>query len=208
MKRLFALLVVFIVAFSMVGCADTAKDIVNKTLTRGTFDGNVYTSEYVGIKFTKPDSWVFATEEEMNSLMDAGADVMDQSDYQKSLSEMLTVFDMMASDPETGNNINFVYENLKLSDSVDITEDEYIESFKTNLESIADISYTFGEVETVTLGGVEFIKLNCDAVYYQVVSMKQAVYLKKVGDYMVSITLTLVDGSDASNIEAYFSAIE
>ena len=68
MKRIFAFIVVLVMAVSMAGCSDAAKEALNKDLSRGVVDGNTYTSEYIGFSFVKPDSWVYSTDEEINEL--------------------------------------------------------------------------------------------------------------------------------------------
>lgn len=208
MKRIFAFIVVLVMAVSMAGCSDAAKEVLNKDLSRGVVDGNTYTSEYIGFSFVKPDSWVYSTDEEINELMGASSDILNQSDYEAAVADLATVFDMMVVDYNTGNNINIVYENLTLSGSTEMTEDEYLEVSKTNLESVEDFTYTFGDVETVTLGGVEFRKLECDVNYMNLVDMKQVLYMHKIGNYMALINFTIVDGTDESVIEGYFSELK
>ena len=213
MKRIFALVIVLVMALSMVGCSDKVtdilnKEILNKELTRGTVDGNVYTSEYIGLSFVKPDSWVYSTDEEINELMGATNDIMNRTDYEAAVADLATVFDMMVIDSATSNNVNIVYENLALSGSTDITMEEYLDITKKNFEAIPDFSYTFSDATNVTLGGVEFTKLECDLTYMELISMKQALYMKKVGNYMVLISFTIIDGTDESVIEGYFTEIK
>ncbi len=207
MKKIFALLLVLVLAVSLAGC--NAKEIINKSLSRGVVDGNVYTSEYIGVTFTKPDGWIYATDEEINELMGASAELlMGQSDYEAAVSDLFTVYDMMVTDPATNNNINIVYENLKLNASENMTAEEYIEIVKTNLTSATELSYSFGNIENVTLGGVEFAKLLCDVDYLGIISMKQIMYIKNIDGYMCGITVTIADGTDPSVIEGYFAPIE
>lgn len=205
MKRIFALVVVLVMTFSLVGCAEAAKDALNRDLSRGTVDGNTYSSEFLGISFVKPDSWVYSTDEEINEMMGVSNDITNRTDYEAAVADLLTVFDMMVIDYNSGNNVNVVFENLSLSNSTDITEDEYIEITKTNLQAVADLSYTFADVETVSLGGVEFKRLTCDVSYMELVSMKQVMYMKKIDNYMALISFTIVDGTDTSVIEGYFA---
>ncbi len=207
MKKIFALILVLVLTVSLAGCGK--EEPINKSLSKGVIDGNVYTNEYIGLTFTKPDSWIYSTDEEISEIMGATYDLVDSSDYEAAVSNLVSVFDMMARDPETGNNANIVFENLSLSSSEDITVDEYIEISKANLtEALADFSFTFDNTETVTLGGVEFTKLKCNATYMGVMNMNQFMYCTKLGKYMVVISVTIVDGSDPSVIEDYFAPAE
>ncbi len=206
MKKIITLVLVVVLAISICGCS--AKEIVNKDLSRGVVEENVYTNEYIGFTFTKPAEWVYATDDEINELMGASAEIMDQSDYEAAVSELLSVYDMMVTDPATNNNINVVYENLKLSGSVDMSEDEYLGYIKENLSAITELTYVFGEAEKATLGGVEFTKLPCDVDYMGVISMKQNLYVKNVDGFMCSITITVVDGSDFADIEGHFAPVK
>ena len=206
MKKIFALLLVLGLSVSLAGC--NAKEVINKSLSRGVVDGNVYTSEYIGLTFTKPDTWVYATDEQMNELMGASAELMGQTDYEAAVSDLLSIYDMQVTDPATNNNINIVYENLKLNGNESMTEEQYIEFVKQNLGSIAELTYSFGEIENATLGGVEFKKILCDVDYSGIISMKQVMYIKNIDGFMCGITVTIADGTDPSVIEGYFAPIK
>ena len=82
--------------------------------TRGTWNGNVFTSDQLGITFTMPDGWVAATDEEMAAIMGLGLDVigMEFTEETLELAGITTVQDMMASNPETGAMVQIMAERL------------------------------------------------------------------------------------------------
>ena len=86
MKRLLSLILCAVMLVSFIGCTDnnvtpgTDNDAnaSNKKveLSRGKIEGDTYKSEYLGLEFTKPSSWVFSTDEEIASSMNIGADML------------------------------------------------------------------------------------------------------------------------------------
>ena len=109
---------------------------------RGSWSGNVYTSQYLGITFTAPATWEISTDDELAMLFGLTSDVLGLNALQ-----MVGIFaDMMAMDSETGNNVQVIFENLWDS----ITEEEYIAEMIPQFEEFG------GEIDvipgTVSLG--------------------------------------------------------
>ena len=85
-KILCAILAVFMV-MSMCGCAqlmeflledDAQSEAVSDgpELSVGEINGNVYTNSFTGITYTAPESWAFASDEELAELMGVSADIV------------------------------------------------------------------------------------------------------------------------------------
>ena len=58
MKKIISLLLAICMVFLFVSCQ-------NPTPSRGTIDENVYKNDFLKFEFTKPDSWVYYTDEEI-----------------------------------------------------------------------------------------------------------------------------------------------
>ena len=66
MTKWLSLTLAIVMAVLLVGCNDEQGDGKGKKeLSRGKIEESVYTNEYLGFKFTKPESWVFSTDEEI-----------------------------------------------------------------------------------------------------------------------------------------------
>ncbi len=224
MKKLLSIMLALVLCLSLAACtsgkeeksttdvasvvnslADNTSGEEEKTISRGTLNGNVYSSEFLGIKFTKPDSWIYSSDEQIASVMNVGMDMLDANEFAKKATELASVYDMMAVDSSTGNNISITYENLKMSGSTDISYDDYIANLKNMMGNLSAItSVGFEEASTIDLGSQEFTKLAAH-VSYGNVDCDQVYYLKKVGNYMAIIILTVMDGTDETTYEAMFS---
>ena len=209
MKKLLALALALVTLLALVSCnsnppEDNPGGNQTPALSRGTIQGNVYTSEYLGLSFNKPDSWVYSTDEEIADAMNLGAEMLLGENFKNVLEDSGTVYDMMVVDVLTSSSINIGFENLAKTYSSNITVDQYIQALKTQFESITSISVTFPETaETKKLGQTEFTKLEC-SVTTQGVSMKQVYYLRKVDKYMSFIIVTIPSGYTVAEIEAMF----
>ncbi len=174
------------------------------TMKRGTVTDNVYRNDALDLTFTLSDGWRFYTDEEIAKTMNIAADLYKDENILKS-AEITTVIDFMAVDAKTGNNVNLSVENLVPSKNTRISVDEYIEITKKNLnEQMQGMTYTFTEAEEAKLGDTEYTKLSARCSYSGI-SMMQSIYLKKVGNSMVSITVTSVNGASVTTFEDMFS---
>ena len=200
MKRLVSLvLAVLMLAAVFAGCAGKKVEI-----SRGTIDGEVYQSEYLGIKFTKPMGWVYSTDEEIAYAMGLGEEFL-EGDLKKSLDNSSAVYDMMVVDSVTRTNINIGFENLARSLSSNITEKQYVDAIKSQVSQLSGMTVTFSdELTTVKLGEHEYTKATATTVASGV-TMTQVYYLRKIDGYMSYIIVTIVSGYTAEDIEAMFS---
>lgn len=173
-------------------------------LSRGTVENGVYQNEFLGVSFNKPELWVYLTEEEIAAQMNLAADKLLNENLKETLENNPSIIDMMAIDPVSRSNLNVTYENLAKTLATNITVEQYIEVLKQQMSGMAGMTVTFtGEPETVKLGNVEFTRLLCNTTANGV-QMKQAVYLRKVDHYMISVSVTIVSGYTVAEIEAMF----
>ncbi len=181
----------------------------------GTVEDNVYTSSFGNLTFTAPDNYVFYSDEEILDLMDLGADLLydDASELYAELAQQTTIYDMVAQDSETGDNVIIMYENLEaygsgIADLYDV--DTYIEALDTQMESLASSGMTFTKTDAadVTFCGQDFVKteytFTMESYDY---TTSQVYYINKNGDYMTVIILSAgaYGDGDLSALESCFS---
>jgi len=115
MKKMFCVAALALMAVLLVACGggEYDEDTI-RGFTRGTWNGNVFTSDQVGVTFTMPDGWVAATDEEMAEVMGLGADMMsgEISPAMLEAAGVRVVQDMMVSNPETGAMVQIMAERL------------------------------------------------------------------------------------------------
>lgn len=213
MKKFLALTLAIVMALLLVSCASVPSNNYEQQpddsqkapeLSRGTVAGDVYTSEYLGLSFTKPESWVYSTDEEIAAAMNLGVDMFLSENFKNALENNPSIYDMMVVDTITRSSINVGFENLSKTFASNITVEQYVEALKTQLGSISAMQVTFPEtLATVKLGATEFTKVDC-TVTVQGVSMKQVYYLNKADNFMRFIIVTIPAGYTVAQIEAMF----
>ncbi len=194
------LLIVVAVLGLLVACnkGDTIK------VERGTISASNYINDSIGVTFTKPSSWRFYSDAEIAQLMNITLNEFKDKELINS-SNIKTVLDFMAIDPATSNNVNLSFENLKASRNEDMDVREYVEISKKNLkEQMPSANYSFSSNESATLGGEQYLRLKATCSYYGV-NMVQYLYAKKVGNYIVCITVTINNGESIATFEQMFS---
>jgi hypothetical protein len=183
--------------------SDTTDDKPD-TLTRGTIDNDVYRNAFVNITFAKPKDMIFATDAEIAQMLNITKEQLNDDKLFESAS-ISSIIDFMVTDPKTNNNINATYEDLSKSYATNITIEQYADIFKNNINTLYPAyPYTFSELEEMTLGTETYHKLVA-SVTVNGISMQQGIYFRKVDKYMVSISVTVVDGTALSVYEACFS---
>jgi hypothetical protein len=147
---------------------------------------------------------VYATDEELAAMMNIGLETLTDNKALFEQAKLSAITCFMAKDVTTGNNVVLVMENLKMSGSSNITTKQYFEAVKTQLKAQTSITYTIGETSTAKLGNETYDVLSLTASANGV-TMAQNMYIRKVGSYMVCLTITSVDGTEMSTFEAMFS---
>lgn len=176
------------------------------TISRGAWDGSVFTSEFSGITFTLPANWVAGTDEQLGEAMGMGIEGLAEAgaDFSEEMLQMATVNDMMAFDMTTGNNVLMIYENLTLNvGGISLTEEQYLQATAAAFASL-EMDYTFGEVEKQTIGTNEYygiaISANVDGI-----EANQYMYARKIDNYLLLLAVTIMDGTAIEDILANFS---
>lgn len=172
-----------------------------KELTRGTVDKNVYTSEFAEITFTAPEGWEYADDESLAELMGVAADALSNSDLKanKEILESRSIYDAMAINPMAANVI-FMYENLGSSvGSLTITEQNYLEIMKDNLQKANLQTYVFEDIREEKAGAHTY-----KAMYTQLPDLElwQLILVRKIGKYIYSINITASSRDDIPGIMA------
>ena len=102
-------------------------------LTRGENDGVVYRNRFLGFRFTKPESWMYYTDEEVAALTNMTAEMLGSDKFAQTLAENPSIYDMMAVDLQTGSNVYMGYENLSKTFLTNITVKQYVDMLKQQL---------------------------------------------------------------------------
>lgn len=185
-KRILALMLV-VAAVLMTACG-------GKSYTPGTFTDTGYESEFLGFRFTTPDGFALATQEELSQMMGITFDALgdDVSDAQKKYAELTTLYELMAMDSLGVTNVNIVLEKTNVS------MNKYLAAFKAQVESLDAMKVSLqGDAQEVEFAGATYTKLSAD-VSASGITLYQEYYLRKVGDRMMTITVTWADGFETS----------
>ncbi len=214
MKKIFAVVLTVILIFSFCSCEEFKKgfeegfnaalDKVNSSVKRGVIDGDVYESEFTSLKFTKPSDWVYYTDEQIASMLNLGAEELDQNLFEETVSKMQSVYDMMVVDYTSGTNVIIQYENLTISGSASISEENYFHAFEGVINDMEGNEIANSKLGEATLSGEKYLKAEYDLIMAGVQS-HQVMYIRKIGGYMAVVIATPCGDVTADNIEAMFS---
>lgn len=188
--------------FTLSGCGkeesnkEANKPEEQKTqFSMGKWEDNVYTNDFLGLKFKLPEGWKYSSDEEIAEMMNLGSELLND-DQKKALevSKLNNAYYMVANNPNTGNNVSIISEKP----AMEVTTEFYINQLKTQLQNVSSIKYEIGETSKETVSGIE-----CDALTVKAsmsgVTMVQKYYVYKVDKYVVGIIATSTSGEQGIN---------
>ncbi len=198
--------IIIAVIFIIIAAIVAISFIINasKTVEHGVIDGNVYTNESIDIKFTKPDDWIFADDEELVEINDGKISAGDFSDISSAVRENDIIFEMHAKSP-LGTNV--LMQIGDISSDTGVTMDDYFDSFIEGLQQTESLyaDCEIGEIKESDIAGKEFSTLDI-STQISFVTMQQRVCMRKHGDYMIILILTGTSSEELDSMENMFSA--
>lgn len=184
-KGILLLICVLVIA---TGCGKDEKEI-----SLGSWDGNTYKNEFLGVTYNKPEDWTRYTDEQIKDVMDLGSELTDSSSFSKKLAELTSVTYMMSSAADGSNVILMSERNL-----TNVSGETYAGKLKSQLESLDSLSYQLSDIKTETIDGKEFVTLEAS-----VQNIKQKYYIYKLDKHLVSLIVTVVSTDANSVIEQF-----
>lgn len=202
--KIVAIMMMLVLSLTVLaGCGKTGENTVEqqetkKELSRGKWEGDVYTSEFAELKFTLPDGWTRSTDEEIAATMQLGEEILaDEEKYNSELEKLTTVYDMMVKSADKTANMQVLMEKT----TYDV--DAYVTSLKEGLEEVQSIPYEVGETTETTISGNTYKAITA-TVEMSGVKMEQSYYIRVEGDYMVVIIVTTAGDITVSEIISNF----
>lgn len=206
MKKAIALILTLCTAAMLLaGCGSPEGSAdAEKELTRGTCADNVYTSDYSNLTFTAPEGWTFSSDEEIAAMMGVGLEALEDSNLQlnEELLEQQVIYDTMALNQETGSSVIIMYENLAVSGSNNITEEDYLDTCKEQMGDADTYNYTFGDVTERQVGSDTYKGIMAELTDY---GASQYYCVHKMDGYMLCIVASAFGGEDIDGIMGCFA---
>ena len=178
------------------------------SISRGKINGNVYTNDFAEITFTKPSDWVYYSDDELSALIESGAEIMDLDDIEKILNESGTFIDMGVESPSNASyyqTVSVSFEDLKRTNALSLSEEEYLEIAVKNLTSTSSgFNVQLKDMYTKKLGSKNFtvaiLTLEMNGV-----NISERIYVRKIGNYMLGITMMSDSELSFGTLELMFS---
>ncbi len=180
-----------------------------KLFSRGRIEGQVYESSFLSLRFTAPEGWRYASDEELAARMGLSLDIIgedvfgDEAELAKTIAQQAVVHDMAAYAPDDSANVQLTVEDLEASGGAALTEAEYAELLREQLLSLTDLRYEVDQPASGTLAGKPCTILLVRLPDY---GMAQRFCLLREGKYMISVVLTGTENA-LPDADALFSAL-
>jgi len=168
-------------------------------ISMGTWEEEFYENHSLGIQFHLPEKWERNANEELATMMNLDKNVdFESAEFQASLSNMKSIYYVLANNPETGSSLSIFSE--KVSDGT--TVEKYLVGIKAQLESLKEFTYQIEITDKEKVGKETYATLVAKVSDY---GMTQKYYVRKLGDYFISIIISTLDESESiESIIEYF----
>lgn len=158
----------------------------------GEWNNNVYTNNFLGLKFSLPQGWTYSSDEEIAEMMNLGIELL--NDDQKAaaeLSKLTSVYYIAANNPNTGDSVAVMSEKP----SMDVTTEFYINQLKSHLSTVESVNYEIGEISKEKVADREYDTIIA-TTNVSGIKVAQKYYVYKMDEYFVAIIVTSVTGED------------
>ncbi len=159
----------------------------------GEWNDNIYTNDFLGIKFQLPEDWKRFSDEDLAQVMNLGTELL--NDDQKKLAELSkinSVSYMGANNPATGDSIMV----SSVKSIFDLTAEYFMNGVKTQLQALESIDYEVSEISKEELAGREYYVLTAKSEISGI-NLIQKFYVYKIDKYFLEIVATTLRGEDA-----------
>lgn len=179
--------------------SDREEEASDDGYVRGEITGEVYESEWIGLRYELPAGFTMSSEEEMDAILQAGGELIyeDKAEDLVDYAKMIMVYEMMAKN-RYGDVITLFVEKTQF----DI--DAYVAAIKMQMGNVDAMDITMNDGETVEVGGVEFEKYSL-TLGYEGMEVNEDYYLKKKGDRMICMLIGYSNDEAAEKIMSGFS---
>lgn len=213
MKRMLKAIFIFLLIISMLlllsGCGEKGNNEIsnnssesnveqsknNTEFSMGNWENNVYTNDFLGIKFKLPDGWLYSSKEEIAEIMSIGKELLnDDQKLVAELSELTSVSYMAANNPNTGDNLSIITEKPLMDISVNL----YIEQLKKQFSNLDSIDYDIKGTSKEKVDGREYNTLSLETSISGI-KINQKYYVCKLDKYIMVIICTSTSGEQNIN---------
>lgn len=171
-------------------------------LSKGNIKGNVYTSNFTGLTFTKPESFTYLSEAELASKINVSTEELADEIFPYTADRVPAVYDMWATDKKSGISISVAYENMHITAAVALSTDQYMEMLESAFENTKGTALV--QKSTVDLSGKMYQK----AIFTTETGDTQTqsiYYIRAMGKFMNIVLVTAPADTEIPNIEKLFS---
>ena len=178
---------IILVTLCMAAILLSACSKTTDTYVQGTVTDNGFESEWMNMKFTLPEGWVIASQEEMDEVLATGEDALNgEVDTDAAMED--STYEMMTYAEAGLPSVSIMVEKLPSSK---MTIEEYADVIKEGLNNSTG-TYVWEEPVAETVAGEEYQNYSGSVELYGV-TVKQDYIFRKLENRIIGIIITYTD---------------
>ena len=171
---------------------------------KGKIEGNVYTSEFAGIKFTLPDELSFMAQEDLDNMFEQALKMTSGEDRRRIMTK---ITEAEVIHPATRTMLDISYYNLSqlCPDKLDMTEKDFF--INEIIPFVGNMGVKVTDPMTVDLGGREFTMVIIGDI--KKTAPREYLYVSRIdNDFIIFITACPGDFCSQEEFESWFEKAE
>ena len=192
MRKIILILMLFACTVTF-AAAKEAGTSVPANFSMGSWNGNVYTNDFLGLKFTLPEGWTRYSDEQIAAAMNLSNEKLNDQKSLVELAKLTVVNYMFVNNPTTGETIVVTTEKAHL----DVTTEFYLDNIKTQLEALTSVSYKVSGITKETIADREYHVLTA-ALTSSGKTVIQKYYCCRLDKHFLSIMVVSPKGKKAA----------
>lgn len=207
--RKIALYMLLVMALGICGCGKTeetdissqseeslvqeaVKEEENIVFTAGKIENGSYENPSIRLAFDVTEDMYVLTGEQISKVYAQGCEEMTGEECEAVIPEGIT-YDAMVYLPDMLSNVIVQVEDVTVTfPEEEMTADLYVQKTIAALSEIEEINYTISDVMTKEIGEAQYLYYEADTG----IGFVKYCYVRKLGNYMISVLITEADGSE------------
>ena len=171
--------------------------------TPGVLSDTGFSSEWLGFDFTLAEGMEISDASELGQTIPDDAKYTDEATGEELIdwSKVDITYEMMATVTETGGNAVVMTERV----DEDVNINKYVELIKNGFSSDEEISATYSALTSANIAGEKYTRFDYVMSIYGI-EIEQTMFIRKMGDRMISICITATDDTEVDTFLSCFTA--
>lgn len=210
MKRLIAILFAIVIMFTLTCCSlNNPNSIVSGLAYQpGEWNKGTYNSAFLNTSIVLSGNWYSVSEKELaREKQVIIKESMGDTDATEEEVERGVEYELKIANETSQADLSIVHKDMDIIYSMAYSEEDILNAYKQNMQNLSNDDMhiiSMSSPQWVPLGENEYYMLEIEYSYQRTMTTYQRIYLRKIGTYMTTLTMSAIDKAEFNRLEDMF----